>query len=89
MKMESLNNMKLENGMLVTLTNEKEYAVISTVILNNINYVYLVENEKNDNMIFCVEEIENNRIKLTEVEDLALRQILLKEFIHQYQQEKA
>lgn len=85
--MGKLDNMKLEKGMLITLTDEKEYIVISIALLDNVKYVYLAENNKMENMKFCIEEIEKDKIKLTEVEDLVLRQKLLKEFVNDFKQE--
>jgi len=82
------NNM-LEKGMLATLTDGKSYIVMSIIELNNIKYIYLVENENFDNIKFCVEEIENGRIKLIEVENLNLRQALLKEFVNKFKQDLA
>ena len=72
--------MKFEKGMLASLTDGKEYLVIETTILDNIIYAYLVENEKMDNIKFCVVEYPDDKIKLSEVEDIELRQILLREF---------
>jgi len=82
--MEKQNNIKLDERMLATLSDGKQYIVIFKILLNSIFYVCLVENTKLDNIKFCIEEIEDDKIKLTEVEDMALRQILLKEFIKQY-----
>ena len=82
------NNM-LEKGMLATLTDGKKYIVMLTIALNNIEYVYLIENENFENVKFCIEEIENDKIKLTEVDDIELRQTLLKEFANKFQQEIA
>jgi len=78
--------MKLEKGMLATLSDGKDYVVMSTIKLDNIIYVYLVEHEKLDNMKFCIEDMENGKTKLTEVDNINLRQSLLKEFINQLQQ---
>jgi hypothetical protein len=80
--------MKLAQGMLATLSDGKDYIVISTIMLNRIHYVYLVENELTENMKFCIEGTENGRIKLTEVDDIALRQKLLIAFAKQFQQEE-
>ena len=77
----------LEKGMLATLTDGKSYIVISIIELENIKYIYMVENERFDNMKFYIEEIENDRIKLIEIEDLDLREKLLKELIRQFQKE--
>ena len=81
--------MKLEKGLLATLSDGKIYIVIITMILNTIKYVYLVENENFDNIKFCIEESENDQIKLIEVEDIELRQTLIKEFAKKFQQENA
>ena len=79
--------MKLEKQMLITLTDNKEYIVLTALESEGINYVYLVENDNLSNMKFCVEELENNQIKLTEVEDKNLRLILLDKFTSKLQKE--
>ena len=79
--------MNIKQGMLISLTDNKEYIVIATIILDNVSYAYLVENEKIENIKFCIEEQEGEQIKLTEVDDLFLRQKLLMEFAKQFQQQ--
>ena len=78
------NNM-LEKGMLATLTDGKSYIVMLIVELDNIKYILLIENKNFENIKFCIESIENDRIKLIEVEDLSLRQRLLMEFTNKFQ----
>lgn len=77
----------LEKQMLITLNNEEDYIVLNTLIHNNINYVYLVSHPKMDQIKFCIQEEENNQIKLIEVEDITLRQELLKLFTEKLQKE--
>lgn len=79
--------MNLEKRMLVTLTDNKEYIVMTTIKLNNVSYVYLVENEKMENIKLCVEETENGKIALTEVTDMTLRQKLIIEIFKNLQED--
>lgn len=79
--------MELKKGMLATLSDGKSYIIMLTMELNNIKYIYLVENENFDNIKFCTEEIENDMIKLTEVDDIDLKQTLLREFAKKFERE--
>lgn len=79
--------MLLEKQMLVTLSDKKEYIVLSTVEINSVNYIYLIENNNISNIKFCTQEIENEKIKLIEVEEIELRKTLLKEFTNKMKTE--
>ena len=79
--------MQLETGMLITLTDNKQYIVGGTQSYENKDYVFLVENKKYQNVKFCFEEQDKNSIKLTEVEDVALRQLLLGQLARKIQNE--
>lgn len=81
--------MGLEKQMLITLTDNKEYIVLDTIKYDNIKYVYLVSRARNKNIKFCIEEIENGHIKLTEVEDMKLRQQLLLLFTRKLQKDNS
>lgn len=63
--------------MLITLSDDKKYVILDTILYQNIKYVYLVEYKNETNVKFCVEELENDQIKLTEVDDMNLKQRLL------------
>lgn len=79
--------MILEKQMLITLSDNEEYIVLDTITYNKITYVYLVGYTNETKMKFCVEEIENDQIKLTEVDNIELRQQLLKIFTEKLQVE--
>lgn len=38
--------MKLENGEIITLDNDKDYIVLKQLIIENTNYIYLVTAQK-------------------------------------------
>lgn len=77
--------MILEKQMLITLSDNEEYVVLGTITYDKITYVYLVGYTNKTKMKFCVEEIENDQIKLTEVDNIDLRQQLLKIFTEKLQ----
>ena len=77
----------LEKGMLATLTDGKSYIIMSIIELDNTKYVLLAEDGYFENTKICTEEIENDRIKLVEVEDLLLKQKLMMEFSNKFKQE--
>lgn len=43
----------LNQGDLLTLENEKEYAVVDTTIIDGITYVYLINSENFEDFMFC------------------------------------
>ncbi len=69
--------MNLEKEMLITLSDDKKYVVLDTILYKDKKYVYLVEYKNEMNIKFCIEELENDQIKLTEVDDMNLKQRLL------------
>lgn len=79
------DNMILEKQMLLTLSDNDEYIVLDTITYNTITYVYLVGYTNKTKMKFCIEEIENDQVKLTEVNNIELRQQLLKIFTEKLQ----
>lgn len=81
--------MILEKQMLITLSDNEEYVVLDTITYNQINYVYLVGYTNKTKIKFCIEELENGQIKLTEVDDIELKQQLLKIFTEKLQIENA
>lgn len=71
--------------MLITLSDNKEYVVLDTITYNNITYIYLVEYNNKTNLKFCLEEMENNQIKLTEIDNIEIKHQLLKIFTDKLQ----
>ena len=43
----------LNQGDLLTLENEKEYAVVDTTIIDGITYVYLINSKNFEDFMFC------------------------------------
>ena len=84
-KQKGAGNMK--NQMLVTLDNNEEYVVLDTIVYNGTKYIYLVGYTNEDKMMFCIEKIENEQIKLIEVDNIELKQYLLKVFTEKLQTE--
>ena len=66
----------LEQGELLVLTNDKEYAVVSSIKLEDINYVYLVDTDKYKDYKIC----EFNGESLEEVVDSDLLRLLIIRF---------
>ena len=67
----------LEQGDILTLEDDKEYVVVSSVMLDNINYVYLIQSNNLSNVMFCKYD---NTDGLYEVDDPDLIVELLKMF---------
>ena len=73
----------LEQSEILTLDDNKEYTVAFTTMLNNKNYVFLIEINNYENNMFCEYAAESG---LTEVTDLDILDKLLKaytEFVHE------
>ena len=62
---------------LQTQQDGKKYVVLDTILYKDKKYVYLVEYKNEMNIKFCIEVLENDQIKLTEVDDMNLKQRLL------------
>ena len=67
----------LEQGEILTLEDDKEYVVVSSVVLDNINYVYMIEANNFANVMFCKYD---NVDGLYEVDDPDLIKELIKMF---------
>ena len=73
----------LEQSEILTLDDNKEYTVAFTTMLNNKNYVFLIEINNYENNMFCEYDAESG---LTEVTDFDTLDKLLKaytEFVHE------
>lgn len=66
----------LEQGELLTLSNDKEYAVVSSIIYQGANYVYLLDTENYKDYKFCKYEEE----ELIVVKDEELLKVLITKF---------
>ena len=65
----------LNQGEILTLDDNKKYTVVFTTNYNNINYVYLIDQDDYTNTMFC--KFDNNN-GLEEVTDTSIIEILLK-----------
>lgn len=66
----------LEQGELLTLSNDKEYAVVSSIIYQGANYVYLLDTDVYKDYKLCKYEDEN----LMVVKDEELLKTLITKF---------
>lgn len=64
----------LNQGEILTLNDNKKYTVVSSALIDNINYVYLVDQDDYTNLMFC--KYDNNN-GLEEVIDEALIEKLM------------
>lgn len=70
----------IEQGEILTLEDDKQYVVVATTILDNINYVYLIDSKDYSNFMFCAYDQTDG---LYEVEDGELLEELLNIFNEQ------
>ena len=66
----------LNQGEILTLNDNKKYAVVFTTELNTKNYVYLIDQDDYINTMFC--EYDNNNGLEEVVEPEIIEQLLLK-----------
>lgn len=66
----------LERGELLVLSNNKEYAVVSSIIYEGVNYVYILDTEEYRDYKFCRYEEEQLRV----VKDEELVKTLIAKF---------
>lgn len=72
--------MKIENGEVITLSNNKEYICFSTIQDNGIDYVYLMSNFKPLEIRFGIQKIVDNEIQIQIINNLEEKQRILKLF---------
>ena len=58
----------LEQTDIITYDNGKEYIVIDSIILDDNNFVYLVQKDDLSNHMFCLVTKENERIRVDEID---------------------
>lgn len=56
----------IEQGEILTLEDNKEYVAVATTVLDDINYVYLMDSKDYSNFMFCAYDQTDG---LYEVED--------------------
>lgn len=67
----------LSQGKVLTLNDNKKYSVVFTTSYENVNYVYLIDQDDYTNNMFC--KYDNND-ELEEINDPNIIEILLKLF---------
>ena len=74
--------MYLENNDIITLDNKKEYIVLDSVIIDNNNFVFLVEKDNMENQVIAMASMDNDRLRIDEIDldDKENKEILLKIF---------
>ncbi len=66
----------IEQGEMLVLSNNKEYAAVSSIIMNDINYVYLVDTDVYKDYKIC--KYENDCLE--EIVDQDLLRLLISKF---------
>ena len=72
--------MNLERNHLVKLTDGKLYLILETNELNNVRYLYLMEQENPLNLFFYKEEKIGNHVGLVLVTDTEEKERIMKAF---------
>ena len=66
----------LEQGEILTLNDNKKYVVVSSQVLNDENYVYLIDQDDYTNLMFCKYD-NNNGLEEVIDQDLIEKLMLL------------
>lgn len=61
--------MKLEDGQIITLEDNKDYIVVKKMTCEDLNYVYLMTASKPIEVVIAKEELVNNEIILNPITD--------------------
>ena len=64
--------MKIKRGEIVTLSDDISYIVLSKVLYEGKNYLYLTSMEENPKIKICCEKEDSDQIKLSVVTDMEL-----------------
>ena len=72
--------MKIEEGNIITLDNQKEYICVSKKDYQGDSYIYLISNFKPLEIMFAKEIVEGDLVTIQKVGDQALKMELLKLF---------
>jgi hypothetical protein len=68
--------MRIEEGQIIELEDNKEYVVLKTLEYNNETYVYLITSSKPIEVLFRKEQIINDEIILEPIDDSELANII-------------
>ena len=69
------SHLNIQKGDLITLSNNKQYLVVSKIIYNSENYLYLVDINDNKNIKFVYEKQEQDKLKVFNVYDNPKNQV--------------
>lgn len=72
--------MKIVEGEIITLSNNKEYICLKTLTDNDIDYIYLMSNFKPLEINFARQNIVNGEIEITVINNQQEKERLLKLF---------
>lgn len=72
--------MKIENGEIIELDNEKEYICVARLEDNGVNYLYLLSNFKPIEIMFAKEIINGEEINIEIINDAAEKRHVLELF---------
>ena len=61
--------MKLEDGQIITLEDNKDYIVVKKIVCDDLNYIYLMTAEKPIEVVIAKEELINNELILNPITD--------------------
>ncbi len=68
--------MRIEEGQIIELEDNKEYMVLKKIEYNNETYVYLVTSSKPIEVLFRKEQINDNELILEPIDDSELANII-------------
>lgn len=67
----------IKKGQILTLTDNNKYLVLSKVLYKNVNYLYLIDINDNTKFKICCENIDNNNISVSIINDNKLIEKLI------------
>ena len=67
--------MEIKKGQKLTLSNNKNYLVMSKVLYNNINYLYLISFEDTKDIKIC--SLDNNKLLVIDDKELIEKLMIL------------
>ena len=56
----------LRQGEVLTLNDSRKYAVVSSAMIDNVNYVYLIDQDDYTNFMFCKYDNQNSLEEVTD-----------------------
>lgn len=68
--------MNLEENQIITLDNNNEYLIVKKEQYNNINYFFLMSNNKPISMMFVKEGVIDGKVNLIPISDNELNMVM-------------